>query len=64
MHNQKAHRNAAMQGVEFAFVSQQLDDDDGGRKSQRNRNIEGLDHRPPKQHNDHKAPQNREGELP
>jgi hypothetical protein len=43
LHDEKTDRDTAMQCIQLALVREQLDDDDGAREGQRDRDIERLD---------------------
>jgi hypothetical protein len=44
--DQEAERDAAVEAVDLALVGEQLDDDDGARKGERDRDIGGGDRHP------------------
>jgi hypothetical protein len=63
LHDQEAHRDAAVQAVELALVGQQLDDDDGAGEGERHRDVQRLDPVAPECEHDAEADDDGEGEL-
>ena len=64
LHDQKPQRNLAMQGVDLALVGQELDDDDGRRKRQRDRHVKAGDVAKPQRQADQIAEKRCENDLP